>query len=126
MANNNGEKALSIGYMFDYDNSGDQNFMLIPNQNNTFAIIDQNNQKYGDISMENAIALRATYSQLKDSRNSSDSVRLGAIQDYIAKNIIIFGGIKNIDDIIAEAISINGEIPTEEEVNGYKQLFGIK
>ena len=88
--------------------------------------IDKNNQKYGDISMENAIALRATYSQLKDSRNSSDSVRLGAIQDYIAKNIIIFGGIKNIDDIIAEAISINGEIPTEEEVNGYKQLFGIK
>ena len=126
MSNNNGEKALSIGYMFDYDNSGDQNFMLIPNQNNTFAIIDKNNQKYGDISMENAIALRATYSQLKDSRNSSDSVRLGAIQDYIAKNIIIFGGIKNIDDIIAEAISINGEIPTEEEVNGYKQLFGIK
>lgn len=126
MANNNGEKALSIGYMFDYDNSGDQNFMLIPNQNNTFSIIDKNNQKYGDISMENAIALRATYSQLKDSRNSSDSVRLGAIQDYIAKNIIIFGGIKNIDDIIAEAISINGEIPTEEEVNGYKQLFGIK
>ena len=126
MANNNGEKALSIGYMFDYDNSGDQNFMLIPNQNNTFSIIDQNNQKYGDISMENAIALRATYSQLKDSRNSSDSVRLGAIQDYIAKNIIIFGGIKNIDDIVAEAISINGEIPTEEEVNGYKQLFGIK
>lgn len=126
MANNNGEKALSIGYMFDYDNSGDQNFMLIPNQNNTFSIIDKNNQKYGDISMENAIALRATYSQLKDSRNSSDSVRLGAIQDYIAKNIIIFGGIKNIDDIVAEAISINGEIPTEEEVNGYKQLFGIK
>lgn len=126
MANNNGEKALSIGYMFDYDNSGDQNFMLIPNQNNTFSIIDKNNQKYGDISMENAIALRATYSQLKDSRNSSDFVRLGAIQDYIAKNIIIFGGIKNIDDIIAEAISINGEIPTEEEVNGYKQLFGIK
>ena len=126
MANNNGEKALSIGYMFDYDNSGDQNFMLIPNQNNTFAIIDKNNQKYGDISMENAIALRATYSQLKDSRNSSDSVRLGAIQDYIAKNIIIFGGIKNIDDIVAEAISINGEIPTEEEVNGYKQLFGIE
>lgn len=126
MANNNGEKALSIGYMFDYDNSEDQNFMLIPNQNNTFSIIDKNNQKYGDISMENAIALRATYSQLKDSRNSSDSVRLRAIQDYIAKNIIIFGGIKNIDDIIAEAISINGEIPTEEEVNGYKQLFGIK
>lgn len=126
MANNNGEKALSIGYMFDYDNSGDQNFMLIPNQDNTFTIIDNNNQSYGKIDIESAIALRATYSQLKDSRNSSDSVRLGAIQDYIAKNIIIFGGVKNIDDIIAEAISINGEIPTETEVNGYKQLFGIK
>lgn len=126
MANNNGEKALSIGYMFDYDNSGDQNFMLIPNQDNTFTIIDNNNQSYGKIDIESAIALRATYSQLKDSRNSSDSVRLGAIQDYIAKNIIIFGGVKNTDDIIAEAISINGEIPTETEVNGYKQLFGIK
>lgn len=126
MANNNGEKVLSIGYMFDYDNSGDQNFMLIPNQDNTFTIIDNNNQSYGKIDIESAIALRATYSQLKDSRNSSDSVRLGAIQDYIAKNIIIFGGVKNIDDIIAEAISINGEIPTETEVNGYKQLFGIK
>lgn len=126
MANNNGEKALSIGYMFDYDNSGDQNFMLIPNQDNTFTIIDNNNQSYGKIDIESAIALRATYSQLKDSRNSSDSVRLGAIQDYIAKNIIIFGGVKNIDDIVAEAISINGEIPTETEVNGYKQLFGIK
>lgn len=126
MANNNGEKALSIGYMFDYDNSGDQNFMLIPNQDNTFTIIDNNNQSYGKIDIESAIALRATYNQLKDSRNNSDSARLGAIQDYIAKNIIIFGGVKNIDDIIAEAISINGEIPTETEVNGYKQLFGIK
>lgn len=126
MANNNGEKALSIGYMFDYDNSGDQNFMLVPNQNNTFSIIDRNNQKYGDVSMENAIALRATYNQLKDSRDASQTVGLNAIQDYIAKNIIIFGGVKNIDDIVAEAISINGNIPTDENVNQIKELFGIK
>ena len=126
MANNNGEKALSIGYMFDYDNSGNQNFMLIPNQNNTFAIIDQNNQKYGDIDIQTATNLRATYNQLKNSRNAADNVKLNAMQDYIAKNIIVFGAVKNINDIIAETISISGEVPTDEKVEGIKQLFGIE
>lgn len=126
MANNNGEKILNIGYMFDYDNSGNQNFMLIPNQDNTFTVIDNNNSGYLKINMEQAIRLRAAYSQLKDSRNTQTSIAVPAIAEYIGATVEILGSFKDINDIIAEAISISGEIPTDEKVNGLKQLFNLK
>ena len=126
MANNNGEKVLNIGYMFDYNDSKDQNFMLVPNQDNTFTVIDNNNNGYLKINMEQAIRLRSAYSQLKDSRNTQTSIAIPAIAEYVGTTAEILGSFKDINDIIAEAISISGEIPTDEKVNGFKQLFNLK
>lgn len=125
MANNNGEKVLNVGYMFDYDNSGDQSFMLVPNQDNTFTLIDNNNTAYIKLNMEDSIKLRAVYNQLKTVRDSDASIKLPAIAEYIAINNSLFGSFKDINDTIAEAISITGEIPTDKKVNGLKQIFNL-